>query len=303
MNIVYQSYHAKFQGAQESEEFRRGRVVYMFFNKLFAAIQTYNPQEVLVTWEGEPKFRKELYPEYKATRKKPAKNEEEQRNKSLEQEYIHKEAREISLILEKLPIAQAVCPVLEGDDIMAAFAVAAANAGNNVVAITSDKDMLQTICPRKFENGSIKIVSINSKASGELLPPDGCTNMVRWKSVVGDPSDNIVGIKGIGAKTAAGLCAMSDEQFAEWRKNLPPEQQAVILRNETLVRLRAPAEMQTQVDFKLGQYDLTQAKQKMASNNIKSLLGDARGHKIHLKFLTLQQNKDSMILPTIAKEV
>jgi DNA polymerase-1 len=98
---------------------------------------------------------------------------------------------------------------VESDDLLAAEAVRLASAGHDVVIVSSDKDFAQVVCDR------IKILlpppSANPKLGWRLMDAAGVqekfgvppAQIAHYLALVGDTSDNIPGIDGVGPKTAA----------------------------------------------------------------------------------------------------
>jgi len=92
----------------------------------------------------------------------------------------------------------------EADDIIATYAVQALEAGADVTIVSSDKDLMQLVRP-----GIIMYDTMKNKAIGEAevverfgVPP---SKVVEVQALIGDSSDNVPGVPGIGVKTAALL--------------------------------------------------------------------------------------------------
>jgi DNA polymerase-1 len=92
----------------------------------------------------------------------------------------------------------------EADDIIATYALQAIEAGADVTIVSSDKDLMQLVQP-----GIIMYDTMKNKAIGEAevmerfgVPP---SKVVEVQALIGDSSDNVPGVPGIGVKTAALL--------------------------------------------------------------------------------------------------
>jgi len=92
----------------------------------------------------------------------------------------------------------------EADDIIATYAIQAVEAGADVTIVSSDKDLMQLVQP-----GIIMYDTMKNKAIGEAevierfgVPP---AKVVEVQALIGDSSDNVPGVPGIGVKTAALL--------------------------------------------------------------------------------------------------
>ena len=136
-------------------------------------------------------FRKKLYPEYKTNRKE------------VEEDLKIQLPIAINLIKE-MGFKMIEVPGFESDDIIASLSTLASNKGIDVKIISSDKDMYQLL------NNKIKIFDPMKKQEiGEreciekfnVAPKD----FINFQALVGDSSDNIPGVKGIGEKTASKL--------------------------------------------------------------------------------------------------
>ena len=92
----------------------------------------------------------------------------------------------------------------EADDLIATYAVEALAAGADVTIVSSDKDLMQIVGP-----GIIMYDTMKNKAIGEAevverfgVPP---SKVIEVQALIGDSSDNVPGVPGIGVKTAALL--------------------------------------------------------------------------------------------------
>jgi len=151
--------------------------------------------------KSEVTFRNEIYPEYKATRK-------EAPDDLVPQFPLMREAVR-AFGLE--PVEQGG---FEADDIIATYAGEAEAAGADVLLISADKDLLQIVTDKvqfyDFESGSRgkpgyrpeRRIDIEGVIDYFGVPPDKVTDV---QSLIGDPSDNVPGVPGIGKKTAAQL--------------------------------------------------------------------------------------------------
>ena len=92
----------------------------------------------------------------------------------------------------------------EADDLIATYAVQALDAGADVTIVSSDKDLMQIVSP-----GIIMYDTMKNKAIGEAevverfgVPP---SKVIEVQALIGDSSDNVPGVPGVGVKTAALL--------------------------------------------------------------------------------------------------
>ena len=150
------------------------------------------PDCVAIVWDAPgPKRRKELYSAYKATREGTP-------------EDLRAQIPFIRRIVDAYRLATVEYPGEEADDVIATLARAAERAGYEVEIASTDKDLLQLVSP------SIRVVdTMRDRRFGPAevearfgVPP---AQMLDLRALVGDASDNIPGVKGIGEKGAAEL--------------------------------------------------------------------------------------------------
>nr|WP_267507825.1 DNA polymerase I [Borreliella bavariensis] len=194
LNIIFRNYHVLKNYPLLNTQGENVNAFIGFFKTLFFIIKEKNPEHLIIAFDSEiPTFRKQKYPNYKATRDAPP-------NDLISQIGWIKEG----LLKAKIPIFE--IEGYEADDILASFAKKAEKNNYLTYIISPDKDLLQTMSEYtkilKIENNSfvemnndyvIKKFGINSFQIKDYL------------AIVGDRSDNIPGIKGIGSKGAANL--------------------------------------------------------------------------------------------------
>ncbi|MDD4046980.1 MAG: DNA polymerase I [Tissierellia bacterium] len=170
--------------------------VYGFLSMLYKIIDTYSPEYLCVAFDPEkPTFRHEKYKDYKANRQK-APNE------------LVQQFQLIRDVLDVHNIKRVEVEGFEADDVSGTFACAAKEQGADVYLVTSDKDYLQLIDENVkvilTKKGITNTVEMNLNSMGEEygLTPE---QFVDLKALMGDSSDNIPGVKGVGEKTALKL--------------------------------------------------------------------------------------------------
>ncbi len=170
--------------------------VYGFLSMLYKIIDTYSPEYLCVAFDPEkPTFRHEKYKDYKANRQK-APNELVQQFKLIRD------------VLDVHNIKRVEVEGFEADDVSGTFACAAKEQGADVYLVTSDKDYLQLIDENVrvilTKKGITNIVEMDINSMGEEygLKPE---QFVDLKALMGDSSDNIPGVSGVGEKTALKL--------------------------------------------------------------------------------------------------
>lgn len=179
---------------------RHTGAVFGFVNILQKIVDDEKPDYIAVAMdERAPTFRHEFYAEYKGTRKPM---DEELRS-------------QIPLLKELLALMRIRTVSLTGyeaDDVIGSLAKSVADSKNQVVIVSGDRDLLQLInedvsmrLPRTVKGKSIVSIFHEKEVIEEFnVPPKG---IIELKALMGDTSDNIPGVKGIGEKTAAKLLA------------------------------------------------------------------------------------------------
>ncbi len=166
--------------------------VYGFTSMIIKLLNDFETRNIVIVFDGGGKnFRHALYPEYKANR--PPLPEDLRVQLPLVREVA--ESFNLS-ILEKVGV--------EADDIIATVAKLAAKQNKPAIVVSADKDLFQLI------DGEIKLYDpVNNKfvTNEDVENKFGVkASQVRdYLSIVGDKSDNIPGVAGIGAKGAADL--------------------------------------------------------------------------------------------------
>ena len=172
--------------------------VYGFINILHRLQELENPDGVAVAFDLKaPTFRHEMYAEYKAGRKGMP---DELRS-------------QMPILKEWLTLAGYTCLECEGyeaDDILGTLAHLCEQSGNECVISTGDRDSLQLVSDKTHvllaatKMGKPEIINYNKQALFEKygLTPD---EMIELKALMGDSSDNIPGVAGVGEKTATDL--------------------------------------------------------------------------------------------------
>jgi DNA polymerase-1 len=159
-------------------------------NMLDKLLSEYQPEHVAVVFDAPGKtFRDELYADYKANRP-PMPEELRAQIEPLFQ----------AVRAQGLPLLQV--PGVEADDVIGTLAARAAARGLDTVISTSDKDMAQLVNDR---------ITLVNTMSDTRLDADGVRakfgvapeQMIDYLALVGDTSDNIPGVPGVGPKTAA----------------------------------------------------------------------------------------------------
>lgn len=194
---IYRSYFAFMQNPLRDREGNNVSAIFGFFNTVISLLKQYQPKYLVVALDSQGKtFRHELFPEYKANREKSP-------------EDLYQQIDRIVEILGKMNIAHIAQSGMEADDIIATIAKNAENNGLETVMVTGDKDLLQLVKnkvsalrpPRKGEHEYRLCHEAEVKEIFGVSPEQ----IVDYLTILGDSSDNVPGIAGIGEKGAVKL--------------------------------------------------------------------------------------------------
>jgi len=171
--------------------------VFGFLAALDRVLDTEKPEELVVTFDGpERTFRHEAYADYKATREKMP-------------EEMVPQLEWIRRAVEGQGIPFLRVAGYEADDIIGTLAKRAAAEGKDVWIVSGDKDMLQLVDEHVrlynvMKPGADGIELVGPKEAREKfgVPPERIVDLL---GLMGDSSDNVPGVPGVGEKTAARL--------------------------------------------------------------------------------------------------
>lgn len=221
--LLHRAYHAL--PDFKSKEGVPTNAVYGFATMLHRVIQDFHPSHVAVCFDTkEPTFRDEMYEEYRAHRPEPDKE-----------------------LVNQFPIARDFLTSagikyyekdgFEADDVIATLTSSVRSDDFSVVILTGDKDIFQLV----DEKVSVLTPGIGYSKStlydreGVIkkfgLPPE---KIADYKALVGDPSDNYKGVRGIGPKTAVQLIKTygSIDEMYKHIDEIESEKIKTLLKNE-----------------------------------------------------------------------
>ncbi len=237
---------------------RYTNAIYGFLNILSRLLADEQPDEIAIAFDQKaPTFRHKMYADYKGTRKGMP-------QELADQMPILKE------ILAALGFVMVSCEGWEADDILGTLALACTQRGDVCRIATGDKDSLQLVTPEvsvllaSTKGGKSETVVMNQEAVQEkygVLPKQ----LIDVKALMGDTSDNIPGVSGIGEKTALSLIAtfgslqgvydhLDDSRIKPAQRNKLTAGKAQAELSYTLAEIRCDAPVDTQS----GSYRRTQ---------------------------------------------
>ena len=208
-------------------------------------IEEERPSRVIVAWDPPGKtFRDEVYPEYKAGRRATP-------------DGFKVQEPHFRPLMEAFGAVNVELMGFEADDVIGTLAKRAAVAGHRVTILTSDRDALQLVDDRISVLATGRGVTDTTRYDPATVqerygvPP---AKMPDLRGMIGDSSDNLPGVPGIGEKTAAQLMAKygsleeilahADEQTPKRRENLTEyADTARMCRDLSVIAVDAPVEI------------------------------------------------------------
>ncbi|MEM0980327.1 MAG: DNA polymerase I [Cyanobacteria bacterium P01_H01_bin.58] len=206
-SLAFRSYYAHAKGAEGGLRTSTGiptSVCYGFLKSLFDMLESEKPQYAAVAFDlDQPTFRHEAADDYKEGRPEAP-------------EDFVEDVQNLQTLLTALGLCVVTAPGYEADDVIGTLATHGKTEGYRVKVLSGDQDLFQLV----DDEGGVSVLYLSSvfaKGPGrsgpkefqsqhvkdklDILP----TQVVDYKALCGDTSDNIPGVKGIGAKTAAKL--------------------------------------------------------------------------------------------------
>ena len=198
--ILYRAYHALPTSLTTSKG-QMVNAVYGFTSMLLRVVAELKPTHLIVAFDTpEPTFRNKLYEDYQIQRPKA------------DDDFISQIGMVKKLVTE-MGIVRYEKPGFEADDVIGTLAFQASSHTNKeqqfeVIIVSGDRDMLQLVNDRVKIYMPVKGLS-ESKLYGTIEVEEKYSikpaQIVDYKALVGDPSDNYPGVAGIGPKTASSL--------------------------------------------------------------------------------------------------
>ena len=168
------------------------QAVFSFCRMIKHLIDQFNPCFMALVWDSRGKtLRHEIYPAYKATRQAPPSD-------------LFDQKQLIMKFADLIKLHQIIKDGVEADDLMYSAAKKLADQEYHVVIVTSDKDMSQTLGDHIsiYDPFKDQIVDV---ASFEQVSGFHVAKLPFYYALLGDASDNIPGVKGIGKKGASDI--------------------------------------------------------------------------------------------------
>ncbi|MGN1085148.1 MAG: DNA polymerase I [Lachnospiraceae bacterium] len=204
-----------------------------FLNILIKITEEEKPDYLAVAFDVKhPTFRHKLYAEYKGTRKGMP-------------EELREQVPLLKQMLSAMGVLTVECPGFEADDILGALAIRGKRDGKQVSLVSGDRDLLQLAAedilvriPKTKSTGT----EIENYEPAQVVEKYGVTpaQIIDLKGLMGDASDNIPGVPGIGEKTAVKILSRFpsvEEAIAHVEEIEPKKTRESLRENAELARL------------------------------------------------------------------
>lgn len=274
--LIYRAYFALIRAPMRTKDGRNTSAIYGFFRMLFRFVKEYDPVYCGVVLDSlTPTFREKTFEAYKATRQKTP-------------EDLHPQIPVIEEILEALGFATVRMNGFEADDVMGTLAAMAQAEGRPCFVVSGDKDLAQLVTK------GVRIVRMD-KDDFVVLDEEGvkekwgvrADQIVDFLALVGDASDNIPGVEGIGEKTAQrllaeygsleGVYAHLDELSPSLRRKLEEGRERAFLSRD-LATIRTDLELSLTIeDLRRREPDVQRARELFLAYDIRSLAQEVGG--------------------------
>ena len=191
MTILYRNFFAMIRSPMINSKGLNTSGIYGFFSQIVRIIDAEKPDYLAVVSDtNEPTFRHKQYPLYKATREKMPDD-------------LVKQLPYLPKLIEALNLPFITLPGYEADDIIGSLMRLCSEKGIAGAMVTSDKDYMQLItdkhCMYNHKNQKLGLKYVQEKFG---CRPDQVIDIL---GLMGDSSDNVPGVKGVGEKTAVKL--------------------------------------------------------------------------------------------------
>lgn len=279
VNFLFRSYFAI--GPMTNPKGESTNALFGFIRSLNKIIKEFSPTHLIAVFDGpdNKRSRTEIYGEYKAHRTEMPGDLFSQ----LEQALVYCELASIPLLM---------VPGVEADDTIGAIAKWAEKQGTTTFICSSDKDLCQLVSDTIFiinpHKDDLLIDKIKVKELFGVTPEQ----IVDYLAIVGDTSDNIPGLEGFGAKTAAALLTEfgSLDFLLEHPEKVSGKKGEILRRDREIALLGqrlATVDItvpfpQNEDFFKLKKEDLTQLKLFFQEMHFLSLLRELEENPSHI---------------------
>jgi len=194
-SYIFRAYHALPPINRKSDGLQLN-AVFGFCNMLWKLLRDMSPEErpthlAVIFDKSEKTFRTEMYPDYKAHRPDPPDD-------------LRPQFKFIREAVQAFDLPCLEQDGFEADDLIATYVREACAAGATATIVSSDKDLMQLVtdCVVMFDTMKDKRIGRAEVMEKFGVPPE---KVIEVQALIGDSTDNVPGVPGIGVKTAAQL--------------------------------------------------------------------------------------------------
>ena len=295
-NILYRSFFAISEFFSTKDQIPTN-ALYGFIQTIFRIVQLTSPTHIIFCLDSKEKTaRTEVLESYKA-------------NRPVMPDKMILQMKEMNdTVLPAMQISHYAKPGAEADDIIATFTTKFKRETDQILILSSDRDLWQLL-----EEDKTKIITpaqskreVDFFTQVDLLSKVGIApdQVVDYKSITGDPSDNIQGIPGVGPKTAQKWLSQYHSLENLLTSDPAPspkirEFEAVLKRNQALIKLddEVPIEIKSLEEYAFHGWDWNQLEPVLQRYQFQSLI------RRYLPSKTTKLNLDSMTTPPVTPEL
>lgn len=293
--LIYRSYFAFINRPMTDTEGRNISAIFGFFRMFFSILKKEEPSYLAVCMDSVgPTFRHQMYDQYKATREKTP-------------EDLHAQIPQIESILKAAGIPVLRQDGMEADDLIATLVKSATSDGFTSVIVSSDKDLLQlvddSVHALRPKKGEMAFMDRQAVLEEFGIRAD---QIVDYLALIGDSSDNVPGVRGIGPKgavklleqydTLEGIYANLDECTPSVKKKLEESRESAFM-SKQLVRLEEKADICCDIgSFSVDTFDLSKMVPFFQEIGSKGLIEEAGGTA---SVITQQEDPEDGLLKSL----
>jgi len=196
MALAYRAYFAFISRPLINSKGENTSAIYGFVTFLMKILEDEKPEHIAVVFDTkEPTFRHKMFADYKATREKMP-------------EDMYSSLPRLKEVVRAFNVPLVEVPGFEADDVIGTLARQAEKQNVLSFLVTGDKDFMQLVSPlvKMFRPGrsagEVEIVTEKEVQEKFGVPPHQVIDVL---ALIGDSSDNVPGVKGVGEKTAIPL--------------------------------------------------------------------------------------------------
>ena len=201
MAMIYRAYFAMISHPLMNKSKKNTSAVYGFLNSLLKILDDEKPDHIAVCFDTEaPTFRHKIFPQYKAQRQEIPDD-------------MPWQIVKVKEVVKALNIPLVELNGFEADDVIGTLAKQAEMEDVICYMVTPDKDYMQLVTDKTFLYKPARTAYGNQSKEIEIVDKKGVANkfgvtpdkVIEVMGLMGDTSDNIPGVRGVGEKTAIAL--------------------------------------------------------------------------------------------------